>query len=128
MLFDDGSVIDGGPSSIISPSISRPSIACKSKPVKTTSHVSCLEPMIHSFIPVDGHLPDCEHKSFSPATLPHQRLRENDERVPRETLKGLCAECEGRAVVVETGNHPGAWNGLAKFDDDGDVKKTVHTS
>jgi hypothetical protein len=66
-------------------------------------------------------------RDFRPCFLPHQKTARTMILVG-ETLQGLCAESKGRVIVVETRNDTGAWHGLAKLDDDGDVKKAVHTS
>lgn len=51
---------------------------------------------------------------------------ENDEY--KKLIKALCAEGEVHVVMVESGKELGAWCGLAKLDEDGNIKKAVRTS
>mmetsp|Transcript_39398 Transcript_39398/g.55445 ORF Transcript_39398/g.55445 Transcript_39398/m.55445 type:complete len:146 (-) Transcript_39398:40-477(-) len=51
---------------------------------------------------------------------------ENDEY--KKLIRALCTEGEVHVVMIDNGKHLGAWCGLAKLDDDGEVKKAVRTS
>lgn len=51
---------------------------------------------------------------------------ENDEY--KKLMKAMCAEGDVHLVMVEKGKELGAWCGLAKLDEEGNVKKAVRTS
>lgn len=51
---------------------------------------------------------------------------ENEEY--KKLIRALCAEGEVHIVTVDSGKDLGAWCGLAKLDDEGNVKKAVRTS
>ena len=51
---------------------------------------------------------------------------ENEEY--KKLIRALCAEGEVSVIMVDAGKDLGAWCGLAKLDEEGNVKKAVRTS
>jgi small subunit ribosomal protein S12e len=51
---------------------------------------------------------------------------ENEEY--KKLIRALCSEAEVHVIMVESGKELGAWCGLAKLDNEGNIKKAVRTS